>query len=141
MHVLCVRIWERTLEGTPWAKAKGSAVCTNGVDNGVDNLQCKSCTVLDATTILVGTRVGNVLGELVDEVAVRAVDLDTIESSAEYGVVRGCRVELDIFLDFVLGKGSRFLGTSTAQRDVRSTDEPDVGWRNTRTCSSASEGP
>lgn len=46
--------------------------------------------------------VAHILEELVHEVAIRAMDLDTIESGTVYGVVRGGRVPLDVFLDLCM---------------------------------------
>ena len=56
--------------------------------NGLDDLAQQACAILEAATVLVGARVGERREELVDQIAVRAVELDHLEAGVE-GAARG----------------------------------------------------
>ena len=67
--------------------------------NGVDDLQREPRAVLDGPAILILALVGDVIKELLDKVAVRAVHLDSIEPSTTDGILGGLRVPPDVLLD------------------------------------------
>ena len=90
----------RTAEFAPRADSDASPCLANCSTNGIQHLQREAGAILDGTAIGVGTLVGYVLYELIDEVAVRKVDLNAVETSQVNGVRRGLRKELSIFLDF-----------------------------------------
>ena len=70
------------------------------VDRRVDHFEQQACAVLDRAAICIGAVVGAVLQELVEQVAVRAVDLDTVEAGG-LRVFRTLAVRGDDARDFV----------------------------------------
>ncbi|KIJ46824.1 hypothetical protein M422DRAFT_249566 [Sphaerobolus stellatus SS14] len=68
-----------TLERVPWAQMDGSASFSNGVNDGIDNLQCKPWVVLDNSAILIHLLVAHYLQELIDGIAIPPMDLNAIE--------------------------------------------------------------
>ena len=62
--------------------------------------------VLDRTTVLVGAEVGAVAQELIDEIAVGAVDLDAVEAGLDR-VARRSGIVADNPLDFVVVESAR----------------------------------
>ena len=91
----------RTLELAPRAEADAGLRCADGLDDGVDDLEAEARAVLDRPAVLVRAFVGTVVQELLDEVPVRAVYLDSVESRTANGVLRGLRVPPDVLLDLV----------------------------------------
>lgn len=94
------------LEGGPRRQSDAGLVSTNGINNSLSDLKSEASAVLDAATPLVGTLVANILGELVDQVAVCAVNLNSVESCTLDGVLSSVGVILDEDLDLLLGKGT-----------------------------------
>ena len=76
------------------------AIRTDLRANRVNDFQREPAPVLNGPAVGVRAVVADVLEELVDEVAVRKVDLNAVETSQVNGVRRGLRKELSIFLDF-----------------------------------------
>ena len=98
-----IRFYIRTLEGAPRADAKSDLALTNSLCYSVDHLQREPTAVLDRAAVRVGTLVRGVLDELVDEVSVRAVDLDAVAAGAQNGVACGLRKGIDVLLDLCEG--------------------------------------
>ena len=74
----------------------------DGCNDGVHDLEAEPGAVLDGASVLVGALVGDVLEELIDEVAVRAVHFDPVEARALNGVLGGDRVLLNKLLDLCM---------------------------------------
>ena len=81
----------------------------DGGNDGVHELKREPRTILDRTAVRVRTRVGDVLQELVGEIAVRAVDLDAVEASPVDGAGGSLAEPADVVLNFYtardVGKG------------------------------------
>jgi len=88
-------------------------------DDGVGDLEVQPGTVLNGAAVGVGAVVGAVLEELVEQIAVGAVDLDTVEAGG-LGVLSTLAEGLDDTGDLLEREGARgdegLLGTD--QRDV-----------------------
>ena len=82
------------------------AAGTEDGDGGVGAFEHEAGTVLDGTAVLVGALVGAVLEELVEEIAVGAVDLDAVEAGS-LGVLCAAAKGLDDARDFAGFKGAR----------------------------------
>jgi len=76
-----------SLPGIPRGDTESDSVFTNGVGDGFDDFQREPGTVLNRSTVFVGPLVGDVLEELVREVSVGEVELDTVESGLVDGFV------------------------------------------------------
>src|SRR6185437_12784470 len=63
--------------------ADASALGTCFGDDRLRNFQHQSRAVFDRSAVSIGALVGAVLGELVEQVAVRAMDLDAVETRSE----------------------------------------------------------
>ena len=83
----------------PWAESNGALALAYGGGNCVHGLERKACPVLDRATVLVCAVVRHVLQKLVDEVAIRGMKLDSIESGAVHGVRGGLAIPLNVLLD------------------------------------------
>ena len=82
-------------------QANASPLSTNSTNNRLCNFDPKACSLLDAAAPSIGTLIGDVLQELVDHVAVRAVDFYAVETS--FDCVEGTlSVEFDEVFDFGL---------------------------------------
>ncbi len=90
------------LEAREWRETNADLISTDGIDDGAGDLQAEAGAVLDAAAVLVGAGVAGVLGELVDEVAVCAVDLDAVEAGLD-GIAGGLGVVGHELLDVVAG--------------------------------------
>ena len=88
------------LERAPRADAERSLFRTNRRYHGVEHFQREPTPVLDGAAILICALVRDVLEELVDQVAVRAVQLDAVAPRAVDRVPGGVRVVRDELLDF-----------------------------------------
>lgn len=87
------------LEARPGAQPDADLIRPDGVDDGAGDLEPEARAVLDAAPVRVGAGVDHVLQELVDEVAVCAVDLDAVEPGGD-GVARRAGVVTHELLDF-----------------------------------------
>lgn len=67
--------------------------------NSVNDLERKPTPILDRASVFVGALVRNVLRELIDEVAVRPVNFDTIASGTKNCISCGLRECLRVFFD------------------------------------------
>jgi len=72
-----------TLEGAPGAQTESDALGADGIAYGPHDLVDKTRAVLDAAAVLVGADVADVLREAIDKIAVRAVELDAVETRAD----------------------------------------------------------
>lgn len=90
----------RTIERAPWAKPDAGPLGSNLLNHCVDDFKREPGSVLDGAAILVSPLIADVLQELVDEVSIRAMDLDSIESCTMHRVMGSVRIILHIFLDF-----------------------------------------
>ena len=92
----------------PRAEPDRALALADGSGDRVHDLEREARPVLGRPAILVRARVGDVLQELVDEVAVRGVQLDAVEPGAVDGVRGGLGVPLYIVLDFwAEGRGKK----------------------------------
>lgn len=92
------------LEGGKGAKTQGGPLGANLLGDGLDDLEEEAAPVLDGASPLVGAVVDAGAGELVDEVAVGAVDLDAIAAGVD-DVARGLAELGNLLPDVVLGEG------------------------------------
>lgn len=83
----------------PRAQADTSLGLANRRDDGIHDLKREAGAVLDRASILVRSLVGDLLEELVDEIAVRAVDLDAIKARLVHGVGSSLAEPLHVLLD------------------------------------------
>ncbi|KAH3658897.1 hypothetical protein OGATHE_006623 [Ogataea polymorpha] len=67
-----------TLNGRIRRQSDGNVLSANSLDAGVNSLQDQSGAVLDGSTILVGSLIGARLVELIEKIAVGAVQLDEV---------------------------------------------------------------
>ena len=88
-----------TLVPVPRAKADAGLALPDGSNDSVDDFEREPHAVLDRAPVLVRPLVRDVLDELVEEVAVPAVDLDTVETGTVHCVRRRSAVPLDVLLD------------------------------------------
>ena len=108
-----------TLVRAPRTDSEARALFANSFDNGLGDLECEARAVLDATAVLVCAVVRAVREELLDEIPVCAMDLNSVKASSEDGVARRLREPLCILVDFVDGQGSRMrLVLVALERDV-----------------------
>lgn len=92
---------QHVLESTPWAQSHTSSLLAEDIDDGVKDSEQELAPALPVASVVVGSLVGNGFQELVDEVTVGAVKLNTVESSLQ-GVLGGLSVCLNEVVD-VLG--------------------------------------
>jgi len=110
-----------SLEVGEWTHADAHLIGTDRLDDGLGNLQTESRSLLDAASPGIGPLVANILQELVDQVAIGAVDLNSIEASLD-GVLRRLLVVSNELPDLLLGHGSR---RSTAlEGDIARAQDP-----------------
>lgn len=95
----------RTLERAPRRDAVADTVGADSLDAGIRDFESKSCPVFDASTVCVGAVVGDVLEELVGQIAVGAVDLDTVKASLVHGVGGSLAIQGNVLLDFIKSQG------------------------------------
>lgn len=88
-----------SLEGRVRRKSDTGLLGTNGSGDGIDDLEGETSSVLDGTSEFVGPLVRVRLEELVEEVTVRVVNLDSVSSSLLDEVLGGTGVKLDVFLE------------------------------------------
>ena len=98
------KFYIRTLEGAPRADAKSDLALTDSLCYSVDYLEREPTAALDRAAVRVRALVRGVLDELVDEVSVRAVDLDAVAAGAGNGVSCGLRKGVDVLLDLCGGR-------------------------------------
>ena len=118
---------EEFLDGDAAAKRKA---CGTALANACDDLGDDAQAVLKAATILVCSLVGVGREELLQQVAMRAVKLDTIEARA-----LGTNCAFDKLLDYMLdlfrrecaGLRLRLLARNRRRRDNRLSAEKDIG--------------
>jgi hypothetical protein len=130
----------------PWNSDHGDrrdtgALGADGLGDGLGDLEGEARAVLDAAAPLVGTLVGGVLVELIDQVTVGCVDLHSVETSLLDSVGGSLCVVLDVLLDLLLGQGAWCRGT-LAGGDVRGRDKVAVaGGLHELLAGDAAEGP
>lgn len=76
----------QTLEVRERAQSQASLLLPDSLRDSVDDLQCKPASVLDRPSIFVRSLVRQILYELVNEIPMCAMHLDTVEPSAVDGV-------------------------------------------------------
>lgn len=87
------------LERAPRADAERSLLRTHCRYHGVEHFQREPTPILDGAAILVRALVRDILRELIDEVSVRRVDLDSVTTRAVHSIACGLRKRLNIRLD------------------------------------------
>jgi hypothetical protein len=104
---------ELTLIATPRTDTNRSLLLTNSLNDCIYDSQPKSTSILDISSIFVCPGIADVLEELVDQVSVRSMDLDSIEPCADR-VLSSLRVHLDVFVDFGNSESTRCRGIGRA---------------------------
>jgi len=89
-----------SLPGIPRGDTESDPIFANGVGDGFDDFEREPGTVLNRSTVCVGPLVRHILEELVWEVSVGKVKLDTVESGLVDSSVSSSGVPLGIGLDF-----------------------------------------
>jgi len=102
------------LEPGVGAQSDGRPLGPDGRHHRPADLEREPRALLHAAAPRVGALVGHVLNELVDQIAVRAVDLDAVEARRD-GVPRRLRVILDEAADLIVGQRRR--GREGGERD------------------------
>jgi hypothetical protein len=92
------------LEAAEWGETDTSLVSTNGLDNGLGDFETEAGTVLDATAPSVGALVAGVLGELINQVSVGTVDLNSVKAGSDC-VLGSSGIVCNKLLDLLLGQG------------------------------------
>ncbi len=93
------------VEDAQWRDPEADVLCVPGADHGVEHLERQAGAVDQRAAVLVGAVVALRGHELVQQVAVRAVDLDQVETGLA-GVERGPTVVLDHAGDLLEGEGT-----------------------------------
>ena len=89
-----------SLPRIPGGDTESDSVFANGAGDGLDDFEGEPGAVLDRSTVFVCPLVRDVLQELVWEVSVGEMELDTVESGLVDSLVSGIGVPLDVGLDF-----------------------------------------
>jgi hypothetical protein len=110
----------RTLEGGVGRETDTSLLDSDGSDDSIDDLEREPGPVLDRSSVCVRALVGVGLEELVEEVPVRAVDLNTVSSGSLDKVLRRRRVVRGKCLD--LGDGESAGDGTSLEGNVRGGD-------------------
>lgn len=124
---------KHTLVQAPRAQADRGLALTHCGNDGLGDLEGEARPVLDRTAVLVRPLVRDVLQELVDEVAVGAVDLDAVEAGFVHRVRGSGRVPLNVLLD-LCGKSqmsptqSSWVANDDAHRLWSALGERRWGW-------------
>ena len=92
-------VFERTLVPTPRTETDSRLRGSDCSDNRIYDFECEPRAVLDRPAVRVRARVRHVLRELVDEVPVRAVDLDAVAAGGVHRVPRALRERRHILFD------------------------------------------
>ncbi len=110
------RIQRRAPDGYPthpdqrhWGLGERDAICANNVNSGSSDVLQKADAILNGAAILILPEVASVSQELVNEVAVGSVDLNTVEASRDG--VAGRRTK-------VVGDALDILDSQRSCRDV-----------------------
>ena len=88
-----------SLPGIPGGDTESDPIFADGIGDGLDDFEWESGTVLDGPAVFVCSLVGNVLEELVREVSVGEVELDSVEPGLVNGLIGGIGVPLDVGFD------------------------------------------
>ena len=83
----------------PGGDPESDSILANDLGDGFHDLKWEPGTVLARSTVLVGPLVRNILEELVREVSVGEVELDSVESGLVDSLVGGVGVPLDVGFD------------------------------------------
>ena len=86
------------MESAPGAEADRGLVRAHGRNNGIYDLEGEAGAVLDRAAVLIRTLVRHCLQELVDEIAIRAVDFNTVETGLD-GILGRVGVPPHVFFD------------------------------------------
>ena len=89
----------QSLPGTPRGDAESDAIFADDIGDGLDDFEWESGTVLNGPAVLVCPLVGNVLKELVWEISVSEVELDSVKSGLVNGFIGGIGVPLHATFD------------------------------------------
>ena len=87
------------LPGIPRGDAESDSIFANGVGYGFDDFKWEPGTVLDRSAVFVCSLVGDVLEELIWEVSVGEMELNSVESGLIDGFIGGVGVPLDVCFD------------------------------------------
>jgi hypothetical protein len=93
-------VQELTGVSRPWAKPYRGLLSTNSFSHSIDNLETELRPVFNRASISVCTLVGDILQELIDQVAIRAVNFYAVESCLVDRIGGGCSIQLNVLLDF-----------------------------------------
>ncbi len=95
-----MRTLKRTLETAPWAEPDGCPLLPNFLRYCFQNLKSEATPVFNRAAVFIYTLVGDILQELIWEVAVCVMKLYTIETCTMYCVRRSSGKQLHVFFDF-----------------------------------------
>jgi len=125
-----------TIHSTPRAESNGSPILTNRFGDRLQNLQSKPRPVLDGPSVLVRPLIRHILQELINQVPVRTVDHDAVESSLVHSDLSRPLEPFNVLLDLRNGERSRDDASAT-DLHIRWGDRDDaltwvVGFENVR---------
>ena len=90
-----------SLPGIPGGDTESDSIFANGIGDGFDDFQREPGTVLNRSAVFICPLIRDVLEELVWEISVGEVELDTVESSSVDGFVGSGGMPLDVSLDLL----------------------------------------
>ena len=88
-----------SLPGIPGGDAESDSVFANGLGDGFEDFEWEPCTVLNRSPVLVCPLVRNVLEELIWEVSVGKMELNSVKSGLVDGAVGGVSIPLSVGFD------------------------------------------
>ena len=100
---LCV-LHSHPLPGIPGGNAECETVFTDGLGDRFDDFEWEPSAVLNRSSVFVRPLVRDVLEELIWEVSVGEMELDSVKSSPVDSSISGVGVPLNVSLDFVNGQ-------------------------------------
>ncbi len=136
------RIRALALEFAPRAQSYPSLLLSDSLRNRLNDLQSKPSSILHTPTILVRPLVRHILEELVDQIPVRSVNLNAVETGSVYSIRCSRGKQLDILMNFRDCQWTRSI-LRVGEFDVGCRDDVVAGIFGTKGCATrrTTQGP